>query len=93
MGIKKFRRYNIFISSTFKDMNFERDILKLRVIPRVNERLKEHNVEVYPLDLRLGINTTKLSQADASKKVLTECAMCIDESRPFFIGLIGGRYG
>lgn len=93
MEIKKFRRYNIFISSTFKDMNFERDILKLRVIPRVNERLREHNVEVYPLDLRLGINTTKLSQADASKKVLTECAMCIDESRPFFIGLIGGRYG
>lgn len=90
---KQWRRYNIFISSTFKDMNTERDILKQRVIPRINEQLKDYCVELYPIDLRFGINTSNLSVEDASRKVLSECAMCIDQARPFFIGLIGGRYG
>ena len=30
---KNWRRYNIFISSTFKDMDYERDVIKFKVIP------------------------------------------------------------
>ena len=91
--MKKFRRYNVFISSTFRDMDFERDILKFKVIPRINTELKNYNVELTAIDLRVGINTEKLSEEKAAQKVLDVCAQSIDNSRPFFIGLIGSRYG
>ena len=51
--MKKFRRYNVFISSTFRDMDFERDILKFKVIPRINTELKNYNVELTAIDLRV----------------------------------------
>lgn len=89
----KFRRYNVFISSTFKDMDFERDIIKFKIIPRINQELKNYNVELTAIDLRVGINTKNLSEVKATQKILDICAQSIDNSRPFFIGLIGARYG
>ena len=40
------RRYNIFISSTFKDMDFERDVIKFRVIPELNRLFRDRRVEL-----------------------------------------------
>ena len=37
---KNWRRYNIFISSTFKDMDYERDVIKFKVIPELNRRFR-----------------------------------------------------
>jgi len=87
------RRYNIFISSTFKDMDFERDVIKFRVIPALNRRFRDQRVELQAIDLRLGVNTQGMSEEDSERKVLSVCTSCIDSSRPFFIGLIGQRYG
>jgi len=87
------RRYNIFISSTFKDMDFERDVLKFRVIPELNRRFRDRRVELQAIDLRLGVNTADMSEAESERKVLSVCTSCIDSARPFFIGLIGRRYG
>lgn len=87
------RRYNIFISSTFKDMDFERDVIKFRVIPALNRRLRDRRVELQAIDLRLGVNTSNMSEAESERKVLSVCTGCIDSARPFFIGLIGKRYG
>ena len=87
------RRYNIFISSTFKDMDFERDIIKFNVIPALNRRFRPHCIELQAIDLRLGVNTSKMSEADSERKVLSVCTSCIDSARPFFIGLLGARYG
>ncbi len=87
------RRYNIFISSTFKDMDFERDIIKFRIIPALNRRFRDRRVELQAIDLRLGVNTSDMSEAESERKVLSVCTSCIDSARPFFIGLIGKRYG
>ncbi len=87
------RRYNIFISSTFKDMDFERDIIRFRVIPALNRRFRDRRVELQAIDLRLGVNTSNMSEEESERKVLSVCTSCIDSARPFFIGLIGKRYG
>lgn len=87
------RRYNIFLSSTFKDMDFERDVIKFKVIPYLNRLFRDRRVELQAIDLRLGVNTSNMSEAESERKVLSVCTSCIDSSRPFFIGLIGRRYG
>ena len=87
------RRYNIFISSTFKDMDFERDVIKFRVIPELNRLFRDRRVELQAIDLRLGVNTSNMTEEESERKVLSVCTSCIDSARPFFIGLIGQRYG
>jgi len=89
----RIRRYNIFISSTFRDMDFERDLIKYKVIPMLNQHFRDRFVEIQAVDLRMGVNTEKMSEEDSARKVLNVCASSIDDARPFFIGLIGARYG
>ena len=87
------RSYNIFISSTFKDMDAERDVIKYYVIPRLNDRYRKYGMEFHAIDLRFGINTENMSEEDSENAVLDVCLSMIDSSRPFFIALIGERYG
>lgn len=87
------RRYNVFLSSTFKDMDFERDIIKFHVIPALNRRFRDRRVEIQAIDLRLGVNTADMTEEESERKVLSVCTSCIDSARPFFIGLLGQRYG
>ena len=77
------RRYNVFISSTFKDMDVERDIIKFKVIPALNNRFRHKYVEIKAVDLRLGINTSQMTEEQSSEKIIRICANCIDSSRPF----------
>lgn len=86
-------RYNIFISSTFKDMDVERDVLKYNVIPLLNKRYRHFGIEFYPIDLRFGVNTENMTEAESEDAVLDVCLSKIENSRPFFIALIGDRYG
>ena len=58
----------IFISSTFKDMQAERDILHLEVLPEVNEFAAQFGQAVAISDLRWGIDTGHLSEAEAAGK-------------------------
>jgi len=89
----RWKRFNVFISSTFRDMDFERDIIKSKVIPALNSRFRSQHVEIQAIDLRMGVNTEEMSEAEAAGKVLRVCAQNIDAARPFFIGLVGARYG
>ena len=86
-------RYNIFISSTFKDMDAERDVIKYNVIPLLNERYRQYGIEFHAVDLRFGVNTENMSEEESQAAVLDICLSQIDSSRPFFIALIGDRYG
>lgn len=90
---REWRRYVVFISSTFRDMDFERDAIKLHVIPRLNRYYRNRMVEIQPIDLRLGINTDNMDEAESQNKVLDVCMSCIESAHPFFIGLLGDRYG
>ena len=91
--VPQWKRYNLFISSTFKDMDYERDVIVSSVIPALNARYRNRCVELRAVDLRAGVNTVKLSEDESAQKVLSVCADGIDSARPFFIGLIGARYG
>jgi hypothetical protein len=79
----------VFISSTFRDLHAERDYLVKRVFPALRQRLEPQRVNLVDIDLRWGITR---EQAD-NDQVLGLCLQQIDECRPFFVGLQGGRYG
>jgi hypothetical protein len=93
MKEKKTKNESIFISSTFRDMQSERDALRDFVLPRVNEYAAKHGRAVEIIDLRWGVDTSAISEAEQNKIVLRTCLDEIKRSRPFFIGLIGDRYG
>lgn len=86
--------YPIFVSSTFCDMDQERDSIKFHVIPRLNERYRNRFVQFQIIDLRVGINTEDLaSEEERENHILDICLKKIGQSRPFFICLLGKRYG
>ena len=85
--------YKIFVSSTFRDMDFERDVIRFHIISRLNERYRQHRVQFQFVDLRVGINTANLNEEEKESHVLNVCFDNIEQSRPFFVALLGDRYG
>ena len=85
----------IFISSTFKDMDAERDIVLSVLKPAIESALKFRHVDaaVRIVDLRWGVNTQDIPEEERESKVLNDCIDYIRTSRPFFIGFVGDRYG
>ena len=82
-----------FISSTFRDMHYERDILHERVFPEINARAMKYGDEVAMCDLRWGVNTEDMDSESSARKVLSVCMDEIDQCRPYMIVLLGQRYG
>lgn len=89
----KTKYIKIFLSSTFRDMDAERDAIMNRVRPTVAQQLKPHGINVDFIDLRWGVNTQQVPEAERENHVLRECLNSIQESRPFFVALLGDRYG
>ena len=83
------RTVRIFLSSTFRDFGEERDLLVKRVFPALRARLKDRFVELVDVDLRWGITVEEAERGE----VLPICLAEIDRSRPYFIGMLGERYG
>lgn len=83
------REVRVFLSSTFADMQAERDYLVKKIFPAVRSEFRRRNVDLTVLDLRWGIT----EEESKSGKVIEICMDEISRTRPFFIGLIGGRYG
>ena len=83
------RTVRVFISSTFRDMHAERDHLVEVVFPALRERLEKHRIHLVDIDLRWGVTA---EQAD-NDMVLDLCLEQIDGCRPFFVGILGQRYG
>lgn len=83
----------IFISSTFKDMQKERDAIRDITAPLLNAEARKYNDEFDFCDLRWGINTADLEKAESSKKVLDVCLDAIDRCEPPMVVLLGYRYG
>ena len=88
-SLPPWRTFSIFISSTFADMQGERDHLKNVVFPRVEEELQQHRIKLEIVDLRWGVDTTSIAQEDEREaSVLKVCLDEIRRCRPFFIGLL-----
>ncbi len=82
-----------FISSTFKDMQAERDVLHERVFPRLRQMIKAYGEDVQEVDLRWGVDTVNMSEEESGHAVLTVCIDAIDRCEPYIIVLLGERYG
>ena len=82
------RRILIFLSSTFSDMQEERNKLTDTFV-KLKIKAAQRNVALSLLDLRWGVT----DEEARSGKVLSVCLNEIEHSHPFFIGLLGNRYG
>lgn len=83
------RTVRVFLSSTFRDFMEERDLLVRKVFPELRRKSRARQVELVEVDLRWGITEQEAQQG----KVLPICLAEIDRARPFFMGLLGERYG
>lgn len=83
------RRIRVFISSTFRDMMAERDALMSHAWPELRSFCLERQVELVEVDMRWGISEEQSTRKETLKLCLDEIRAC----RPYFIGLIGERYG
>jgi len=75
----------VFISSRFRDMQAERDHLVRFVFPKLRQELLQRRIHLVDVDLRWGVT----SEQDA----LSVCREVVDECRPRFRCMLGGRYG
>ena len=83
------RCVRVFISSTFRDMMEERDALMSHAWPELRRFCLERQVELVEVDMRWGITEEQATWKETLKLCLDEIRAC----RPYFIGLIGERYG
>jgi nephrocystin-3 len=83
------RSVRIFLSSTFRDYGEERDLLVRKVFPNLRAKLKDRFVELVDVDLRWGITVQQAERGE----VLPICLAEIDRARPYFVGMLGDRYG
>ena len=83
------RSVRIFLSSTFRDFGEERDLLVRQVFPALRAKLKDRFVELVDVDLRWGVTAEEAERGE----VLPICLAEIDRARPYFIGMLGERYG
>lgn len=83
------RTVRVFVSSTFRDMMAERDELMTHTWPELRRFCRERQVELVEVDLRWGIAEEQSTRGETLKLCLDEIRAC----RPFFVGLLGERYG
>jgi hypothetical protein len=86
---QKPQNIRIFLSSTFRDMMTEREHLMKVIFPELRRRCKQKGIIFTEVDLRWGI----LEEESQAGKVIEICLSEIDKSRPYFIGILGERYG
>lgn len=82
-----------FVSSTFRDMDEERDAIQQITLPRLNAVARTYDESVSFCDLRWGVDTSTLESDEGSQKVLDVCLDEIDRCRPPMVVILGYRYG
>ena len=83
------RVIRVFISSTFLDMQSERELLVKKVFPELRSLCTERFVSFTEVDLRWGITEEQAAEG----KVLPICLEEIKHCLPYFICMLGERYG
>jgi hypothetical protein len=86
---RRARLVRVFVSSTFRDFADERDLLAKRVFPELQRRARTRSVDVVCVDLRWGITQEEAERGET----LPACLREIERSRPYFLCLLGERYG
>ncbi|KAG2462362.1 TEP1 protein, partial [Polypterus senegalus] len=82
------RSIRVFISSTFRDMHGERDLLVRYVFPELRQRAAHHYIHLQEVDLRWGIT----EEEARSNRTVELCLSEVAKSQ-LFVGILGERYG
>jgi tetratricopeptide (TPR) repeat protein len=83
------REVRLFTSSTFRDMNDERQELMLKALPALRRVASAKGVFVTFVDLRWGVTEEQSRLGETLRTCLREVVRC----RPYFLALLGDRYG
>jgi len=79
----------VFISSTFRDLQEEREHLVKKIFPEIRALCRERGITFTEVDLRWGLTEEEVVLG----QVIRTCLEEIDKCRPYFVGLVGERYG
>jgi len=79
----------VFISSTFRDLQEEREHLIKKIFPEIRATCRERGIRFTEVDLRWGLTDEDV----ALGRVIRTCLEEVDKCRPYFIGITGSRYG
>uniref|UniRef100_A0A4X2LLE4 Telomerase associated protein 1 n=1 Tax=Vombatus ursinus TaxID=29139 RepID=A0A4X2LLE4_VOMUR len=82
------RSVRVFISSTFRDMHGERDLLLRSVLPALQARAAPYQINVRGIDLRWGV-----TEEETQKDRQLELCLGEVENSQLFVGILGSRYG
>jgi hypothetical protein len=77
-----------FVSSTFVDMQLERDVLATRVFPKLRLCCELRGGTWREIDLRWGVPSDR-----ATEETVEVCLDEIGKCQPLFIAILGERYG
>ncbi|XP_050397784.2 telomerase protein component 1 [Patella vulgata] len=86
--VPRWRTARVFISSTFRDMHGERDLLTRFVFPELRDRGSKRFINIYEVDLRWGVTEEDTKNNRALSLCLQEIKRC-----QFFLGILAERYG
>ena len=88
------RTFRVFVSSTFKDLDAERNVLQEQVFPQLKEFCRSRGHRFQDIDLRWGVSEEASLDQQALNICLAEIERCREITpRPNFIVLLGNRYG
>ncbi|KAK1786294.1 hypothetical protein P4O66_017995 [Electrophorus voltai] len=82
----RWRGVRVFISSTFRDMHAERDVLVRSIFPELRRRAAPHCLYLQEVELRWGITEEESGRA---------VELCLSEvcRSQLLVGILGERYG
>lgn len=83
------REIRVFVSSTFIDLQEERDIIIRRTFPKLQNYCRKKGILFTGVDLRWGISPSQVEQGRTIRMCLDEINRC----EPFFVNILGQRYG
>jgi tetratricopeptide (TPR) repeat protein len=79
----------LFISSTFRDLQEEREHLVKKIFPEIRALCRTRGITFTEVDLRWGLT----EEDQVLGQIIRTCMEEIDRCRPYFIGITGERYG
>ncbi|XP_041946088.1 telomerase protein component 1 [Alosa sapidissima] len=82
----RWRGVRVFVSSTFRDMHTERDVLVRSVFPELRRRAAPHGLHLQEVELRWGVTE------EEAARTLQHCLGEVCRSQ-LLLGLLGERYG
>uniref|UniRef100_A0A3Q1AT66 TROVE domain-containing protein n=1 Tax=Amphiprion ocellaris TaxID=80972 RepID=A0A3Q1AT66_AMPOC len=85
-SVLRWRGVRVFISSTFRDMHSERDVLVRSVFPELRRRAAQHRLHLQEVELRWGVTEEESERA---------AQLCLSEvcRSQMLVGILGERYG